>query len=900
MDKSRTKQQLLLEIGELRTRLGEAEETLRAIRSGEVDALVVSGPQGDQIYTLQGADRFYRVLMETMAEGAATLGRDGTILYCNRRLATMLGMPLEKVIGSSIEDHVSSEDWQTLQRLFRDGKSSTNRGEFKFRTAAGDWMPVLFSSVPLEIRNQQGMCFTAADLTWQKQSEEELRKAHDELEIRVQERTEELVRVNKELQFENEDRKRAEEALRESEERYRLATMATNDSIWDLNLTAGTVHWNETYKVAFGRPAETGNSWQWWIDHIHPEDRERTARGLREAIDGRENNWVCEYRFLRADGIWANILDRAFISRDESGKAWRIVGSMLDLTERLRAEHELFKLNQRLQALMQAVPVGVSFSDDPTCQRITGNPALLAQFEMSSRDNLSASAPDGTALGRSVRYFQNGREVSDIELPLQRAVTENRIVPPMELEVILPSGRRWFTEASSAPVRDAQGSVIGGLAVTVDITERKRMEEELRRSRDELEIRVQERTAELARVVQELQEEMAKREKVEQQLRQAQKLEAIGTLTGGIAHDFNNILGPIVINSEIALLDLPKGSAVRNQLDLILKSALRGKDLVKQMLLFSRKSEKKQEILILTPLIKETFKLLRSSLPATIQMELHLKTESDAVYADPSQVQQVIMNLCTNAAYAMRGTTGSIDISLEGATFGLDDLPETDMQPGDYLVLSVKDTGSGMGEEVRKQLFEPFFTTKPVGEGTGLGLSVVYGIVKTHKGGITVSSEPGKGSIFRVYLPKADTGVSEKAEPPRPIPRGNERILFVDDEEIITHSVRNMLLHLGYKVTALTDSEEALKLFSANPSEFDLVMVDQTMPSMTGEDLGKELMRMRPDVPIILCTGYSDLISSEKAMALGFRGFILKPFAVREGAELVRRVLDEKKSSDKE
>jgi CheY-like chemotaxis protein len=296
----------------------------------------------------------------------------------------------------------------------------------------------------------------------------------------------------------------------------------------------------------------------------------------------------------------------------------------------------------------------------------------------------------------------------------------------------------------------------------------------------------------------------------------------------------------------------------------------------------------------LTPLIKETFKLLRSSLPTTIEMKLHLETESDAVFADPSQMQQVIMNLCTNAAYAMRGLTGSIDISLQGTTFGASDLPDPDMKPGEYLVLSVKDTGSGMDEEVRKRVFEPFFTTKPVGEGTGLGLSVVYGIVKEHGGNITVYSEPGKGSIFKVYLPKADTGVSARTGTPGPIPKGNERILFVDDEEIIVKSVRNMLEYLGYKVTALMDSAEALRLFSDEPSQFDLVMTDQTMPFMPGEILGRELMRIRPDIPVILCTGYSDLISPEKATAMGFRGFIMKPFTVREGAELVRRVLDKK------
>jgi len=215
------------------------------------------------------------------------------------------------------------------------------------------------------------------------------------------------------------------------------------------------------------------------------------------------------------------------------------------------------------------------------------------------------------------------------------------------------------------------------------------------------------------------------------------------------------------------------------------------------------------------------------------------------------------MNLCTNAAYAMRGAMGVINISLQAITFDLTDLPEADMQPGDYVILSVRDTGSGMDEEVKKRIFEPFFTTKPVGEGRGLGYRWSMDC-EGSSGNITVYSEPGRGSIFRVYLPKAGTDVAVKAEAFKPVPRGKERILFVDDEEIIVNSVRNMLEHLGYKVTTLMDSEEALKLFSANPSQFDLVMTDQTMPFMTGEDLGKEMMRIRADIPVILCTGYSD------------------------------------------
>ncbi|MGE5252377.1 MAG: ATP-binding protein [Planctomycetaceae bacterium] len=396
-----------------------------------------------------------------------------------------------------------------------------------------------------------------------------------------------------------------------------------------------------------------------------------------------------------------------------------------------------------------------------------------------------------------------------------------------------------------------------------------------------------------------LRAETAAREKAEQQLLQSQKLEVIGTLTGGIAHDFNNILTTVLMNSQMALSDLPGDSDVRVMIDRIFQSGIRGKDLVDRLLLFSRKSPKKQGVISLSILLQETFKLLRPTSPSTIEMKLLLEAESDSVYVDSSQIQQVIMNLCSNAAYAMRGTMGSICIGLQAGTFGSTDLPEADMQPGDYLVLSVKDTGSGIKEEVRRRIFEPFYTTKPVGEGTGLGLSVAYGIMKNHKGGIEVQSEPGKGSIFRVYLPKVETAAADQKEPPGLIPMGNERILFVDDEEIIALSARNMLERLGYKVVTVTDSEAALRLFSEKPSDFDLVMTDQTMPSMTGENLGKEVMRLRPDIPVILCTGYSDLISVEKAIAMGFKGFIMKPFTLREGAGLVRKVLDREGSAKK-
>jgi len=663
--KDQTKKELA-EVEKLRARLEEAEETLGAIRSGKVDALVVSTPQGDQVFTLEGAETPYRVLIEALNEGAGTILPDGTILYCNGRMASILKTPLDRVIGSSMKDYIARGDEEKFLAMLQESGKDCPKGQIHLLDGEGSLVPVHLSFCPLQVEDAGAICMVVTDLAEQERD-------HLRLISAIEQATEGIVITD----------------------------------------PGGKI---EYLNPAFERISEVGRS---------------------ELLEKR----YCE----------------------------TLAGSDESLREKLRD--------------------------------------IVRRGE--------------TWKGRVVRR---------------------------------KDGQAYELDVTYSPIRDSGGKIVNYLGTERDVTR---------------EVGLQQR------------------------VQQMQKMESIGTLTGGIAHDFNNLLATIVINSEMALFDLPGESGVRNHLELIVKSGLRGRELAKQLLLFSRKSEKKQEVLPLTPLIKETFKLLRSSLPTTFQMKIHLETESDAVFADPSQMQQVIMNLCTNAAYAMRGLTGSIDISLQGITFGANDLPDPDMKPGEYLVLSVKDTGSGMDEEVRKRVFEPFFTTKPVGEGTGLGLSVVYGIVKEHGGNITVYSEPGRGSIFKVYLPKADTGVSARPGTPGPIPKGNERILFVDDEEIIVKSVRNMLEYLGYKVTALMDSKEALRLFSEEPSQFDLVMTDQTMPFMTGEILGRELMRIRSDIPVILCTGYADLISPEKATAMGFRGFIMKPFTVREGAELVRRVLDQ-------
>jgi PAS domain S-box-containing protein len=389
--------------------------------------------------------------------------------------------------------------------------------------------------------------------------------------------------------------------------------------------------------------------------------------------------------------------------------------------------------------------------------------------------------------------------------------------------------------------------------------------------------------------------DMTEQKKLEAQLRQAQKMESIGTMAGGIAHDFNNILGAIIGYTEIADLQVPEDNKAKESLKEVLKAGRRARDLVKQILAFSRKGEQERIPIQISPIVKEALKLLRSSLPTTIEIRQDIKSDTGIVEADPTQIHQIMMNLCTNASHAMRENGGILEVGIRNVEVGSWDSESgyLDMTPGNYLRLTISDTGQGMTPEVLDRIFEPYYTTKEKGEGTGLGLSVVHGIVKNYGGTITAYSEPGKGSTFHVYLPV----IQEKAEVPGidevvPIPTGNEHILFIDDEPALVEIDKQMLERLGYEVTTRTSSMEALELFRTKPDQFDLVITDMTMPHMTGERLANELMNIRSDIPVIICTGYSELISEEKAKEMGIRAFVMKPLVIRDLAKTVRGVLE--------
>jgi PAS domain S-box-containing protein len=385
------------------------------------------------------------------------------------------------------------------------------------------------------------------------------------------------------------------------------------------------------------------------------------------------------------------------------------------------------------------------------------------------------------------------------------------------------------------------------------------------------------------------------RRRLEGHIRQAQKMEAIGTLAGGIAHDFNNILNAMIGHTELAADGAAGDIPTRQHLQEVLRAGHRARGLVRQILTFSRQAEHASSPVALQDLVGEVMRLLRASLPATIEFRQQIEPGRAVIRADATQVHQILMNLCANAEHAMREHGGTLDIHLKTVEVDADFAAgHSPLQPGPHVRLTVRDTGHGMPPHVKERVFEPFFTTKRDDGGTGMGLAVVHGIVTAHGGAITLESAPGRGARFDVYLPRCD-GKEEPADPVEGLAHGQqERILVVDDEPSLVHLWTAMLGNLGYRVTGCTDPRQALDGFRAAPHAFDLVITDQTMPQVTGELLIGEFLRLRPDLPIILCTGFSYTITEDKAKALGVRAFLMKPISRRDLCLTVQRLLAER------
>ena len=384
------------------------------------------------------------------------------------------------------------------------------------------------------------------------------------------------------------------------------------------------------------------------------------------------------------------------------------------------------------------------------------------------------------------------------------------------------------------------------------------------------------------------------RERLEEQLRQSHKMEAIGTLAGGIAHDFNNMLGIILGNTQLAIDDVPEWNSARLNLEEIEIASLRAKDVVRQLLSFARKTDQRRKPVKINPIVTDVLKLIRSSIPTSIVIRSNIPKESQIIFADPTQINQVMLNLCTNADQAMEEDGGILEISLDSMTLDESTAQSYKLSPGRYVKLTVNDTGHGIDPKFKDRIFDPYFTTRDFGKGSGMGLAMVHGIVINHDGAITVESEIGKGTTFNIFFPIVSREPVPEITINEDLPTGKERILFVDDEESIVKMGRQRLERLGYKVASTTSPIEALDLFRSKPDQFDLVITDLTMPKMTGDKLVKEILNIRPEMPIIICTGFSKKMDGEKAREIGASGYLEKPHEKSDLARMVRQVLDGK------
>jgi PAS domain S-box-containing protein len=652
--------------------------------------------------------------------------------------------------------------------------------------------------------------------------------------------------------------KRAEEALRLSESRYRTLHESLRDPFVQVSMEGRTIECNELYCKLLGYSPEEVSALTY--QDVTPERwRDYEEAIVRDQIIARGYSDVYEKEYRRKDGTIVPVELRTVLSRNAAGEPTAMWGIVRDITERKRAEKQLFETNQRLQALMEAVPVGVSFSDDPSCQHITGNPAVLTQFEITPQDNLSASAPDAAAPGRQVRFFRDGRQINDAELPLQRAVAENRVIPPMELEVQLPSGQRWFADASGAPVRDAQGRVIGGIAVTVDVTDRKRAEEAL----------VQAKAAAEAAAV------------------------AKGQFLANMSHELRTPMNAILGMIDVALpkatdptvqdcLQTAKGSA-----DLLLTLL---NDLLDSAKIESGKLELESAPFSLRRMLDQITRVLavRASEKGLVFYCRLSEETPDVVMGDRTRLQQILLNLAGNAIKFTE--RGEVEIGLHALS-----------HDGDVcLEFAVRDTGIGIPPSSIEHLFQPFgqadaSMSRRFG-GTGLGLSISRSLVEMMGGRIRAESEVGKGSTFyfTVRLPLAkECPPDSPSAPAIPVLRAATlRILLVEDNPANQKLAAYILQDRGHTVEIAADGQEALR--STEQDRYDVILMDVQMPGMDGLEATAAIRKREEGggrrTPIIAMTAHAMKSDRERCLAAGMDGYLSKPIDPREMVALVERL----------
>src|SRR5215472_16034632 len=743
-----------------------------------------------ELAALRRSEAVLRDFIETSTIGLHWVGADGTILWVNQAELDLLGYTKEEYVGRNIAEFHADEPVinDMLRRLsrgetLRDFPARLGHRDGSIRHALVD-SSVLFE----DGKFVHTRCFTR-DVT---------------------------------------DSKHMEEALRKSEERFRLATKATNDAIWDIDLKTGTVSWNETYSMLYGRPPDTSDSWQWWIDNIYAEDRERTVGDLRVAIGSGASSWTCEYRFRRVDGEWAHIYDRAYIARDDSGNAWRVIGAMQDLTERKQAEANLRESEECFRRVFEEGPLGLALVGR-NYRFLKVNSALCQMV----------GYPEAELLRMSFTDITHPDDLhADVELA-ERLFRREIPFYGMHKRYLKKSGETIRISLTATLIVDRDGEPLYGLGMVEDITEVKRAQEEA-----------------LAR----------------------QKLESLGTLASGIAHDFNNLLGAVQAQGELGLAELDAGSSCTEGLKAICEVAKRGSEIVRQLMIYAGKESEVVERVDLSKIVEEMLALLRVSVSKHAVMDAHLGQDLPATCAGAAQLRQIVMNLITNASDAIGDRDGVIRVVTRRLTLGADSATVSEsLSEGDYLVLEVSDTGCGMSRETQDRVFDPFFTTKAVGR--GLGLAVVSGIVRGLGGAIRLTSQLGKGTSFQILLPCAQTTGEAAFHSMSTIeglagPTRHAAILVVEDEDVLRQAIAKTLRMNGFDVFEAADGSLAIDLLRANGSKIDAILLDMTLPGASSREVLAEAANVRPDIRVVLTSAYGQEMFSGATNGPQIRSFI--------------------------
>jgi PAS domain S-box-containing protein len=727
---------------------------------------------------------------------------DGRLLEVNCGFEEGTGWNREEALGrTALELNLWDDPQQRTEAVEKMNQEGVlTNFDFVYRTKAESKRHGLISMTPIRIQSIDCLCFAVRDIT---------------------------------------DRKRAEEALKQSEKLYRSVIDNMKDTFYRadtdgklimISSSGTTLLGYDSVKEMIGLDIAKSI-------YLNPEDR----KNILSAIAERGFVTDFEVKLRRRDGTPVLVSTSSHQYFDESRNLLGIEGILRDISERKHTEEALRSSEERFSKAFHISPSPTIISTINEGRYIDVNNTFLVMLGYSREE----------MIGRTASELNVWANYDDRKKVAEKLLKQGSLRGEL-LHLQTKSADIRYVLVSAEIITLNEQKFI--LSIFYDITDQRRLETHLR---------------------------------------QTQKMEAVGTLAGGIAHDFNNILSAVIGYSEMALSESTIGERPRHFLEQIYKAGERAKYLVKQILTFSRKQEQEYKPVLVAPIIKEGIKLLRASLPTTIKITQEIKDTSVTILADPTQIHQVLMNLCTNAAHAMREKGGILNIQLIQERVDHDrPLHPFNLSAGDYAKLTVNDSGHGIDASIMERIYDPFFTTKDPGEGTGLGLSVVYGIVRDNGGAIDITSEPGKRTTVNIFFPIKDMGMPLPEQAHERISGGSERILFVDDEAALVELGSVMLTTLGYRVTSRTSSIEALEAFRVRPHGFDLVITDMTMPNMRGDHLAMELLKIRPDIPIILCTGFSEMISEEKAKSFGIRQFIMKPISTNDLAKAVREALD--------